>query len=84
MNIPTMNETEHLQASRRPLSTITSDAVLLLMKNLGMSDTLRFLGQFSIGSGNYTEERRTIAEETTAEEIIRAAKERRHRKEQAI
>lgn len=44
----------------KPLSEVTDEALRLLSRELGVADTLRFLGQFTTGHGNYTEERRQI------------------------
>jgi hypothetical protein len=41
----------------KPLTEITSQALHVLTQEIGTADTLRFLSQFSTGSGNYTKER---------------------------
>ena len=56
----------------KPLTDITHEAVHLLMERIGAADTVRFLGQFTTGSGNYTEERRQMVEETTLDDILYA------------
>ena len=42
----------------KPLSEITERAMSVLARELGVANTLRFIGQFTSGYGNYTEERR--------------------------
>ncbi len=49
----------------RPLTEITQDALRLLYRELGVVETVRFLNQFTGGLGNYTEERRALAETQT-------------------
>lgn len=41
----------------RPLSEINQQAADILVREMGVVDTLRFLGQFSAGLGDYTKER---------------------------
>ena len=54
----------------RPLITITQEAIHLLTQAMGPSDTLRFLGQFSNGSGNYTEERHAMFDQLELDDIV--------------
>lgn len=46
----------------RPLAEVTHEAIDVLCREIGVVDTLRFLGQFTTGSGNYTEERDRLFE----------------------
>lgn len=46
-----------MTAEIRPLAEINRQATSALIRELGVADTLRFLGQFSMGSGDYTKER---------------------------
>ena len=41
----------------RPLSELNQHATAILVREIGLVETLRFLSQFSAGSGNYTKER---------------------------
>lgn len=43
----------------RPLAEITNRATVILYKELGVVDTIRFMSQFSAGQGNYTNDRET-------------------------
>lgn len=40
----------------KPLSELTRHAIDLLSKEMGIVDTVRFLNQFTVGYGDYTEE----------------------------
>ena len=41
----------------RPLSELNQQATAILAREMGITDTLRFLSQFTSGSGDYTKER---------------------------
>ena len=45
----------------------------ILTKELGVPDTLRFFGQLGLGTGNYTEERRSLFAELTLDDYRRQA-----------
>ena len=46
-----------MSAEMRPLSEINQQATSILAREMGIADALRFLNQFSNGSGDYTAER---------------------------
>jgi hypothetical protein len=54
----------------KPLSQITQEAIAILLKEIGIANTLRFLNQFSAGYGNYTEEREALFKDLTLDEIL--------------
>lgn len=54
----------------RPLADITNQALHVLAQEIGAADTMRFLGQFSIGAGNYTEERAALFDHLTLDDIL--------------
>lgn len=54
----------------RPLAEIDRRAREVLTRDLGIVDTLRFLGQFRSGSGDYTAERGEWLGETSLNEIV--------------
>jgi hypothetical protein len=58
----------------KPLSEITQQAIALLSKELGVVATVRFLGQFTTGYGNYTEEREALFEDLTLDQALAAMK----------
>jgi hypothetical protein len=59
-----------MTAEIRPLTEITQEALRVLYRELGIVETVRFLNQFTIGLGNYTEERRAAIEHQTLEEVL--------------
>ena len=52
------------------LAEITQEALRVLYRELGLVNTIRFLNQFTTGFGNYTEERRTLVENQTLDEVL--------------
>ncbi len=56
----------------RPLSEVTQEAIDVLLREIGVVNTVRFLNQFTGGFGNYTEERQLLFGELTLDEIITA------------
>jgi hypothetical protein len=58
----------------KSLSQITQEAISILSKEIGISDTVRFLNQFSTGYGNYTEERDAMFKDLTLDEILKQIK----------
>lgn len=65
--------TTHVQ----PISDITQRGTNALIKEIGVVDTIRFLNQFRVGSGNYTMERDKLFEGLSVEDIIREIKAQR-------
>jgi hypothetical protein len=64
-----------MNASQKPVGELNQRVVDLLCREIGVTETLRFLGQFNLGTGNYTEERDALISHLTLEEIIAAARE---------
>jgi len=54
----------------QPLNKITTKAIQILSKEIGLENTIRFLNQFTTGYGNYTEERKTIYGKISVAEIV--------------
>lgn len=54
----------------RPLTEITQDGLRVLYQELGLTNTVRFLNQFTAGLGNYTEERRDLLKDLTLDEAL--------------
>ncbi len=54
----------------QPLNEINIKAFNVLYKEIGLTNTLRFVNQFTTGYGNYTEERRETFNKMTISEII--------------
>ncbi|MFQ5604920.1 MAG: hypothetical protein ACE5HS_16755 [bacterium] len=61
----------------KPLNEITNEATRLLYRELGVVNTLRFLNQFTIGHGNYTEERDQLFTGLSLDDIISEIKQMR-------
>ena len=64
----------------KPLNKINERAIDLLTRELGVADTLRFMMQFSLGEGNYTEERAALFGALTLEEIVEEIRESQRRR----
>lgn len=65
----------------RPLAAVSHDAISALFREIGIAETMRFLHQFSLGSGDYTRERKKLLGEPSLEEILSEVRERRAGKE---
>lgn len=65
----------------RPLAAVSHDAISALFREIGIAETMRFLHQFSLGSGDYTRERKELLGEPSLEEILSEVRERRAGKE---
>ncbi len=63
-----------MKAQPRSLNEITQEAIELLTRELGIVATLRFLGQFTTGYGNYTEEREALFKDMTLDQVLEAIK----------
>ena len=61
-----------MKTQTKPLSEINSQAIRLLSEKLGVSDTFRFVNQFTIGHGNYTAERDAMFRDVTLDDIVSA------------
>ncbi len=65
-------------ATTVPLIELTSSTIQLLCREIGVVNTARFLNQFTVGYGNYTEEREQVVGSMSVEEIVAAiARQRR-------
>ena len=58
----------------KPLAEITQEAIGVLCREIGIVNTLRFVGQFTTGYVNYTEERATLFEDMSLDDIVTAIK----------
>ena len=61
----------------KPLAEITQEAIKILYQSLGAVNTIRFLNQFTVGYGDYLEEREEMFGHLTLAEIISDIKESR-------
>ena len=56
---------------------ITSTAIELLCREIGPANTARFIGQFTIGSGDYTRDRDAIVGARSVSDIVSEIKSQR-------
>jgi hypothetical protein len=68
-----------MNAELRPLSELNQHATAILVREIGLVDTLRFLSQFSAGSGDYTKERGQWLDELSLKQITSEIKVRKHK-----
>jgi len=59
------------------VATITTTAFAILTRELGPVDTARFISQFTVGSGDYTQERDDIIGNPTVAESVAEIKKQR-------
>ena len=64
----------------KSLSDITNQALHVLTREIGAANTMRFLGQFSTGTGNYTEEREALFGHLTLDEFLAEIREKQSNK----
>ena len=62
-------------ATTKPLSEITQEAIDILIREIGIVNTVRFLNQFTGGFGNYSEDREVLYGEFTMEQILNSIRE---------
>lgn len=62
----------------QPLKEITSRARNALIQELGVVDTMRFLNQFRVGSGDYTTEREQLFKGKSVKSIVAEIKVQRN------
>lgn len=59
-----------MTAKRKPLTEVTRQAIEILSRELGVVDAMRFIGQFTTGQGDYTEEKDALVGQATLEQIV--------------
>jgi len=62
----------------KPLADVTHSAIRVLCREIGLVDTIRFVGQFTLGRGDYATERDDIFADMTLDQIITEIRRRRH------
>ena len=65
----------------KPLAEVTKDAIKVLCKEIGIVNTARFINQFTVGYGDYTEEREQLFKDMTLDDIISEIKQRKSQTE---
>jgi hypothetical protein len=59
-----------MRTPTKSLNEINREAIDLLCQQIGLVNTVRFVNQFSIGYGNYTEEREQLLADMTLDEVV--------------
>jgi hypothetical protein len=59
-----------MNAAIRPLAEVSQRAREILIREMGVVDTLRFLSQFRTGAGDYTKERGQWLDDLSLDEIV--------------
>ena len=54
----------------KPLAEVTQTAIRVLCREIGLVDTMRFVGQFTVGYGDYTAERDELFRDMTLDDMI--------------
>ena len=65
----------------KTINEISNKAINLLLSNLGAENTLRFLNQFSAGSGDYTKARKNMYKNLSLDQLVFEIKNNRKLKE---
>lgn len=58
----------------KPINQLNKMATQVLIKEMGVVDTLRFLSQFQVGTGDYTIERQQLFQGRSVKDIIQEIK----------
>jgi hypothetical protein len=61
----------------KPLAGINQEAIRVLTREIGVANTLRFINQFTSGTGNYTEERREMHSGMEIDDLVAETQRRR-------
>jgi hypothetical protein len=61
----------------RPLAEITTQALKVLYKEIGIVNTVRFVNQYTTGYGDYTQEREQLFADMTLGSIVSEIKRKR-------
>ena len=67
-----------MTVQEKALSEITREAIEVRSNKIGIANTIRFINQFTIGIGIYTEERALLFEDMTLGEIVNEIKKMRN------
>lgn len=59
-----------MNTETRPISEISRRATRILVEEMGVVDTIRFLNQFSLGQGDYTKEREKWLGDLSLDDVI--------------
>lgn len=70
-------------ATTKPLAEVTQEAIRILCKEMGLVNTVRFVNQFTVGYGNYTEEREQLFADLSLDDIIAQIRRRKRQEHSA-
>lgn len=56
---------------QKPMCEVISDAIHILTSQIGHANTARFINYFSVGFGDYTEERKQLFARYTVDDIVK-------------
>jgi hypothetical protein len=59
-----------------PLAEVTTIALRVLIREIGVVNTARFINQYTHGFGDYTQEREELFKDVTIDAIVQAMKPR--------
>lgn len=65
-----------MNAAQKPVGELNQRVIDLLCREIGVAETLRFLGQFIQRSGDYARDRHALLGDPTVEEIFAEARRR--------
>ncbi|HEX6370208.1 MAG TPA: hypothetical protein VF006_14915 [Longimicrobium sp.] len=65
-----------MSTSVRTMEEITEEAIRLLSREMGVADTMRFLSQFIVRSGDYSRDRHAFLGDPSVEEFFAEARRR--------
>ena len=68
-----------MSATIRPLAEVNQKATEILVREMGVVDTQRFLSQFRVGSGDYMAERRQWLDDLSLGQIVAEIKAKRRK-----
>lgn len=60
---------------QKPMCEVISNAIHILTSQIGHTNTARFINYFSVGFGDYTEERKQLFDRYTVDDIVKEIKE---------
>lgn len=63
-----------MNVTTKPLADLTDEVLVMLRRELGVVDSLRFLRQFRAGSGDYTRDRDAVERDLSIEQIFAEAR----------
>lgn len=69
-----------MNAAIRPLAEVSQQAREILIREMGVVDTLRFLSQFRTGGGDYTKERGQWLDDLSLDEIVSEIKAKKRKR----